>query len=390
MSNYPRVVIGRDNPDGTFSQGAPGYSSADDAMNIRGVQKKFRDSFSGSSLRADRWVSNPGSGHTVAVASNALTITSGVTAGTSTKIESVDTFTVPFRVSFGVALSQRIANQDFFVEFFSVDPATGLDDGLHSAGWDFDGVTATQGKYVVQCDGNSVLSSSAQTVSTTAAGSMFEIECFPDETWFHSGVVDSVTPRSQSYRRQLQIPDPNALYKLRLRMKNGGTAPASSTTATINFVSCEDYMEIMAEISSGRGATAVGQALAVNVANAPTVTANEGTPVSPTTLHQLSAATTNLTAVKASAGNLYSIRAFNSGAGIAYLKLYNKASAPVPGTDLPVQVFPIPAGGSINESFGTKGMRLATGIATGVTGAYAFSDTTAVAAQQVLLSLSYV
>jgi hypothetical protein len=389
MSDYPRVVVGRDAADGTFKQGMAGYDLADDAMKIKSMQKKFRDSFSGAALDPLAWVSNPGSGHTVTVSGGTLQIASGVTAGTSTKIESVETFTVPFRVTASVVLSQRIANQDFFLEVYSVDPATGLDDGKHSASWDFDGTNATQGKYVVQCDAQSPLSSSASTIPTTAGGSIFEVELFADEAWFHAGLLDSVNARANSYRRHQQIPNPNAVYKIRLRMKNGASAPASSTTATIAFVACQDYAELTAEITAGRGNGVAGQGIACNVVAMPTITSNEGTPVNCSTLNQASAATTNLTSVKNTAGNLYTIAAYNSGAGIAYLKLYNKASAPVVATDIPVQVYAIPAGGRIDISM-PKGQRYSTGIASAVTGAAAFTDATAVAVNQVLLSLSYI
>lgn len=49
-----------------------------------------------------------------------------------------------------------------------------------------------------------------------------------------------------------------------------------------------------------------------------------------------SAATTNATVAKASAGTLLSILANNTNAAIRYLKLYDKGTAPVVGTDAPL------------------------------------------------------
>lgn len=105
----------------------------------------------------------------------------------------------------------------------------------------------------------------------------------------------------------------------------------------------------------------------------------------------ISAATTNSTSVKASAGTLGSVVATNMHAtNIAYLKLYNKASGPTVGSDTPVQVYTLAAaGGGVALTFPT-GMNFSTGIAFAITGAMADSDTTAVALSQVAVSLGYV
>lgn len=118
-----------------------------------------------------------------------------------------------------------------------------------------------------------------------------------------------------------------------------------------------------------------------------TVTANQATP---TASNLSSAATTNATAVKTSAGTLYNVAASNTGAAAAYLKFYNKASAPTVGTDVPVLTLPIPAGGAISIPFGSLGHRFATGIGLAITGAAADNDTTAVAAAQVKVLTGYV
>lgn len=103
-----------------------------------------------------------------------------------------------------------------------------------------------------------------------------------------------------------------------------------------------------------------------------------------------SAATTNATSVKASAGNVYSITASNTGAAAAFVKYYNKASAPTVGTDVPVITFTIPIGGHISESFTDFGMRFSTGIALAITNLAADADATAVAAAQVKVITAYI
>jgi hypothetical protein len=102
----------------------------------------------------------------------------------------------------------------------------------------------------------------------------------------------------------------------------------------------------------------------------------------------VSAASTNATSVKASAGQIYSITAMNTNAAVRYLKLYNKASAPTVGTDTPVQVYALPPSGGITLSI-PVGMAFATGIALATTTGAADSDNTGVALSEIVISLTY-
>lgn len=242
-----------------------GYDPVDDMMKVKSVQRKFRDSFPGTSLNAQYWSSTIGPGGAVSVAGGGLTIGSGTTANSETSVISREVFTVPFRVSFGLTLSQRIADQSFYVELVSVDATTLVPDGLHKCAWLFDSTTATSAKYIVQNSGITELVSGSSTVPTTASGSLYEIEPFADECWFHGGSLDSTNGRSNSYRRHQQIPDPNALYTLRFRWKNGAIAPVSNTNAVLQFVAIQDYAELTAEITAGRGQSVAGQALGVQI-----------------------------------------------------------------------------------------------------------------------------
>lgn len=104
--------------------------------------------------------------------------------------------------------------------------------------------------------------------------------------------------------------------------------------------------------------------------------------------HIMSAASTNATSVKGSAGSVGSITVGNNGATVAYLKLYNKATAPTVGTDTPVSTILIPVGGTVSIELGTA-MRFATGIGYAITGGAAVADTTAVAASQVVGHINY-
>jgi hypothetical protein len=105
----------------------------------------------------------------------------------------------------------------------------------------------------------------------------------------------------------------------------------------------------------------------------------------------ISAASTNSTNVKASAGQLYSVQVFNTNAAARYLKLYNDASAPTVGTDTPVKTMTIPgntagAGLVINWD---KGLTFSNGIGFGLTTGVADNDTGAVAANELVVNIDY-
>lgn len=119
---------------------------------------------------------------------------------------------------------------------------------------------------------------------------------------------------------------------------------------------------------------------------APGVSASEGL-----TRHAaISAASTNATLVKASAGVLGHLSAFNTNAAARWLKLYNAASAPTAGSGTPAMRIMVPGGGGVVLPIGPAGIRFTTGIGyTIVTGA-ADTDATAVAANEVAVNIGYV
>lgn len=104
--------------------------------------------------------------------------------------------------------------------------------------------------------------------------------------------------------------------------------------------------------------------------------------------HLISAASTNATSVKASAGTIANIELTNNSASMKFFKLYNKASAPTVGTDTPILTLGIPANG-VRSFVPPVEWRLATGIAYAITGAPAVADVTAVALNDVAVSIGY-
>lgn len=125
----------------------------------------------------------------------------------------------------------------------------------------------------------------------------------------------------------------------------------------------------------------------VNVHNLPDANNNQLT-----THRLLAAATTNATSVKTTAGRIMTGYVYNTTASAKFLKLYNKTSAPTVGTDTPVMTLPIAANGSlaIADLFGVYGQYFSSGIAYALTGAVADADTTALAANDIIVNLGYI
>lgn len=105
----------------------------------------------------------------------------------------------------------------------------------------------------------------------------------------------------------------------------------------------------------------------------------------------ISAATTNATNVKASAGQLYALYVTNIASTPRYLKFYNSATAPTAGSGTPIWRIGIPgntagSGGAIAIP---PGLAFSSGIGFTITGGAGDSDTTAIGSQEVLVNAAY-
>ena len=149
-----------------------------------------------------------------------------------------------------------------------------------------------------------------------------------------------------------------------------------------------------AGIPAALGQTTMAASMSVTVASdqtaiptVPKTATSGGYTISKT----ISAASTNATSIKASAGQVYGWYITNVNAAVMFVKLYNKASSPTVGTDTPVLTLAIPgsvAGGGTTFSC-PHGIAFATGIAMAITTGVANSDTGAVAANEVVVNLFY-
>jgi hypothetical protein len=256
-------------------------------------------------------VGTVGTGMAVNQTGGNLVITSGTTARSETIIRSIDNWQGGLRLRARSTLSQRIANNNFFVELvdvigdglaYSIGSATAITvtfTGSHgftsenvgqsmylggfsgtgtflsgrypiasvsgndvtftvsgfavgtgtcsAFGWNYyqlqyQGTTATQVNYDTQRKGYASGATTA-TINTTAAPGHLAIVTGNDlVSTFADQLVASVATIQQTIRatRVENIPDDISL-RLQIRIANGSTAPATTTTWTIGFVSVAHY-----------------------------------------------------------------------------------------------------------------------------------------------------
>jgi hypothetical protein len=173
------------------------------------------------------------------------------------------------------------------------------------------------------------------------------------------------------------------------------------TEMRLSFVRIFDYererVELMARPSGDlsaavpvvlQGGTTAVTGTLTGVTTVTTVT-TAGTPAVPATPYFVnSAASTNGALILTGTSGLQAFFASNTGASDAFVKLYNKATAPTVGTDVPEMVIKVPATGQVELTPGFQGYRFALGLGIAITGLAADTDTTAVAAGQVKVKIS--
>lgn len=118
-----------------------------------------------------------------------------------------------------------------------------------------------------------------------------------------------------------------------------------------------------------------------------------GVPVAPTNQFINSIAGTNIASISTSTTGVSSMYATNTGSTPAYIKLYNKATAPVLATDIPEMIIVVPAAvsgvpGVYTLPIGFSGLRFTSGLGIAITGGASDTDTTAVTAGQVKVKMS--
>jgi hypothetical protein len=286
-----------------------------------------------------------GTGMAVNQTGGNLVITSGTTANSETVLRSVSSFTNAFNLREQTTLSQRIANNNFYVELVDVigdaltysitnattvvvtipsNPFTSANVGqsmylgvvsgaagipqkatiasvsgnnvtytvtgwpasgsgtLSVFGWNYHHIlytstTATNANYDAQGNGWPT-GDTVATINTTAAPGHVAQMFYDDGMGLFSDslIASTLTPAfTVRASRFSNIPSATTPLFVQLHVLNGTTAPASTTTWTVGFLSVQTFASSPVSIQTGKllGAASLG----VNVQNVPAVTVNSGT-----------------------------------------------------------------------------------------------------------------
>lgn len=364
-------------------------------------------------------------GITHSITASTLSVVMGTTNGAEKWFLSNQMFCCSEDVLIIVSKSQALAANSIQFGLIEVDPVTGYPYQNGTVSTEFTnkamielGQTTNSQFAGLRTIGDNSPAEYAPAASSYAPAAMstaFEIimQIRAEDVHAHSGVVDSSGARLPPLRASSQMPNDTKVYKLLLRFKNV-SVPGSSTTITISRVLVENHQAIGVSILEAKGTTAGSQGLAVNLGgiraalglrslNAGTTMGLPSTDGSQSGLITVSycsngitldvvtkpnaagrllssAATTNATNVKASAGEAFKITGNNTVASKRYLKLYNKASAPTVGTDTPILTFVLQPSLPFAIDLGATGQYFSLGISYAITGAAADADTTAIGA----------
>ena len=271
---------------------------------------RLRDEFAGPALDPSKWeLVQTGSGMAVTVGngitSSYLNIASGTTINSETIIRSRQIFNIPTRFAAFLSASQRIVNQEFFVELIEVDDngnpinvaASQPNAGnlRNHVSLKLDGTTATNAVVTVRGSGAPEIVSATTTITTTAASGsspnwtpagIVELQVSAEHILLMQAVVDSSSAASALRRITQMCVDPNTRYRLQIRARNLGTAPASSTDWRVHSIREFEYTQHTVEVLGGPGHSSPGAAIPV------TMTGGSST-VSGALAHALTASSVN-------------------------------------------------------------------------------------------------
>ena len=218
---------------------------------------------------------------------------------------------------------------------------------------------------------------------TMSAGTTIAFKASPDDVFF-----DFIAAHQLGVAGSLVTSTTN-IGNYRINCAGSKSVQAIITTYGAGTITAKGTVSVL----SGHPTTVNSNIIAALPAGTNTigkVSAGSSTTGGLTTFTLISAATTNATSVKATAGTVYSLQASNTGAAVAFIKLYNLATAPTVGTSVAVKTLILPVGGGIVMSTADIGLAFGTGIAIATTGIATTADVTAVALAQVVINIDYV
>lgn len=248
-------------------------------------------------------------------------------------------------------------------------------------------INQSQVNGVAMLAGNGVTGTGAQRVTIASDNTAFSVNAVESGTWNItnvSGTVSLPTGASTSGNQTTELTDLGGVTE---------TAPASDTASS----GLNGRLQRIAQNLTTMNATALpaGSAIIGNVRIDQTTpgTTNGVVPrgtytgtggQSPT--YRNSIASTNGENISGTAKMLYNVYACNHHVtNWAYIKFYNKATAPTVGTDIPLVVVAVRPSDCASLTFGDIGISFGTGVSIAITGGPSTADTTSVAAGDVQL-----
>ena len=240
-----------------------------------------------------------------------------------------------------------------------------------------------------------------------AGGGANATDCAPNGTLYAGLIVDVVTSGAVTGGTMFfEWSSDNTNWKVGYNVAtnsqaNGQGAAASSQGRYYAGIEARYFRLRLSSAVTGGGSVAVRAYLLrqsrimtehnVIISNTPFVNsaANNSSTNALSVSKRISTADTNAAVIKSSAGRIYSIFASNNSASWRYLKIYSKATAPTVGTDVPVAVYGIPPGSAMQQNYADIGYYNSLGLVMAITAGIADSDATAIAANEVAVTIMY-
>jgi hypothetical protein len=215
------------------------------SVNTRNANYQKRWDFGGAALPSEWSITALGAGMAVAVTGGALTITTGTTPSAETIVRCSKAVSLKFIARFIAMLSQRIAEQNFYLEVLN-------EAGTTYARWNLDGTTATSAK-VESANQNVANTPVTVTVPTTASFDVFEIYGEIEQVLFSASNANTNAVKGGLSMFDRNVPEPGESYYLQIRAVNTAIGPASSTTFSVDAVLVEDLEMVGVEILRAAG-----------------------------------------------------------------------------------------------------------------------------------------
>jgi len=235
---------------------------------VRGMVQKWRDDFPGNSLSPNNWeIIQTSSGQSITVTNSELQINAGTVANSQTIIRSRNKLTIPCRVNFLYLLSQRIVNQEFYLELIDAS-------GQHCARVLFSGTSLSTATSQVVNSGDAGAATVFNLGINSSVYSIMEFDIALSDVKLGSRTTETGSLRTGGSVKNRKIPDPTLEYFIQIRVVNSNVAPSSNTILYLDSISYEAIELLSTEIIGARGNNSGAEAIPVVAVSSVTVTGN--------------------------------------------------------------------------------------------------------------------